>query len=144
MKESQTEGAREGSRRQRLNTVILAVVLAAGLLMLFMIQRRGISGEASDAGEGDGTGPEAVIQMDEEIVHTMPLNENALFRAEDAEGHYNLVEVKDGSVMVREADCKNQVCVRTGRIRNPGEVIACLPHRMIIYIEEGSGTWKTS
>ena len=38
-------------------------------------------------------------------------------------------------VRVEEADCKNQICVKTGAIHFPGEVIACMPHRMMIYIE---------
>lgn len=77
----------------------------------------------------------AVIQMDGEKIHEMDLDQDAEYTAVTEDGHVNVVVVKDQSVMVREADCANQVCVKTGQIRNPGEVIACMPHRMIIYIE---------
>lgn len=144
MKRTQKMGLSEEGRRKRRNTLILAAVLAVVFLLLYVIQRKMISGSDSGTGPDSGTKPEAVLQMEGKIIHTMPLDENARYRAEDEDGHYNLVEVKDGGVAVLEADCDNQVCVRTGRIRNTGEVIACLPHRLIIYIEEGGNAWKTS
>lgn len=52
----------------------------------------------------------------------------------DEEKDYNIVEVKDGYVSVTEADCADLICVRTGKIQNQGDVIACLPHKLIIYI----------
>jgi len=41
--------------------------------------------------------------------------------------------------MVAQADCPDKICVHTGPISQEGEVIACLPHGVIIYIpwEEG-------
>ena len=68
-------------------------------------------------------------------VHEMDLDTDAEYRAVTDQGDYNVVIVKDRAVMVREADCANQVCVKTGWIHNPGEVIACLPHKLIIYLE---------
>jgi hypothetical protein len=65
----------------------------------------------------------------------LPGSRTADDRAETADGNYNTVVVKDQSVRVEEADCKNQICVKTGAIHFPGEVIACMPHRMMIYIE---------
>ena len=52
--------------------------------------------------------------------------------------YYNVVEIKDGSVSVTEASCKNQVCVRHGRVSRSGESIVCLPNRLVVRIESGS------
>ncbi len=116
-----------GERRkmQRRNSVILIVALLAAFLLFYMIQKM----TAPDSGLN------AVIQIDGETVHTMDLDVDAEYTAGDLDGDYNIVVVKDGSVSVREADCANQVCVKTGQIRYPGEVIACLPHKLIIYIQ---------
>lgn len=46
----------------------------------------------------------------------------------------NIVEIKNGRVKVREADCKNQVCVNKGEISKKGENIICLPNKVIIEI----------
>ena len=53
--------------------------------------------------------------------------------------YYNIVEIKGGTVSVTEASCKNQVCVRHGAISRSGESIVCLPNRLVVRIENGSG-----
>lgn len=52
----------------------------------------------------------------------------------------NVVIIDNNEVMVKEASCKNQVCIRHGAISNTGESIICLPNRLVIRIEgEGGG-----
>ncbi|MBQ6501978.1 MAG: NusG domain II-containing protein [Mogibacterium sp.] len=53
--------------------------------------------------------------------------------------YYNVVVISNGKVSVTEASCKNQVCVKHGIISRPGESIVCLPNRMVVRIENGSG-----
>ena len=50
------------------------------------------------------------------------------------QGEHSVVEFKDGSVRIKEANCHDKVCVRTGFISNPGEMIVCLPYRVVIKI----------
>ncbi len=116
---------KDPGKRQRRNSVILAVLLVAVFFIFYMIQRMNTPKDSL----------KAVIQIDGKTVHTMDLDKDAEYVAGDPDGDYNIVIVKDGCVMVREANCANQVCVKTGQIQNEGEVIACLPHKMIIYLE---------
>ena len=51
--------------------------------------------------------------------------------------YYNVVEIKDGTVSVTEASCKNQVCVKHGAISRSGETIVCLPNRLVVRIDNG-------
>ena len=51
--------------------------------------------------------------------------------------NYNIVEISGGSVSVTKASCKNQVCVRHGKISHTGESIVCLPNRLVVTIEGG-------
>ena len=53
--------------------------------------------------------------------------------------YYNVVAISSGTVSVTEASCKNQVCVKHGTITKPGESIVCLPNRLVVRIENGSG-----
>ena len=46
----------------------------------------------------------------------------------------NYIYFHDGGVEISDADCKDKVCVRTGIIRNKGQIIACLPHKLYIRI----------
>ncbi|MDI9470652.1 MAG: NusG domain II-containing protein [Bacillota bacterium] len=40
----------------------------------------------------------------------------------------------DGSVAFVHSDCPDQVCVRTGRLRDPGRFAACLPNQVLVTV----------
>lgn len=113
-----------GSRK---NTVILAAALLVLLLLGLLIQRYLLK----------KPGLRAVVEVDGEVVEVLPLDEERELVVKEA--GYNRVRVSDGAVFMEEADCPDQVCVRTGRVEQPGGVIACLPHRLIVYVESGEG-----
>ncbi len=117
-------------KKQIRNSILLATVLTAVFLVLYLTRTT-----STEKAVTDGHAMKVVIQIDGKRVHTMELDKDAEYRAETADGNYNTVVVKDQSVRVEAADCKNQICVKTGAIHFPGEVIACMPHRMMIYIE---------
>lgn len=52
----------------------------------------------------------------------------------ETEFGYNLIEIGDEKVRVIEADCPDQLDVKQGYISKPGEVIVCLPNRLVIEI----------
>ena len=45
------------------------------------------------------------------------------------------IEVKESKVRVAWSDCPKQLCVKTGWIKTTGEVIACVPNKILIEIE---------
>lgn len=45
------------------------------------------------------------------------------------------LEVRGGRVRVVESDCPQQICVNEGWIGYPGQVIACVPNKVIVTIE---------
>lgn len=49
----------------------------------------------------------------------------------------NLIEADRDSVRVTEADCPDKLDVLQGEITRPGQVIVCLPNRMVIEIIGG-------
>ena len=54
-------------------------------------------------------------------------------------GHVNRFRIKDGTVDMVEASCKNQICVHEGKISRSGQSIVCLPNRVSIVIEGKGG-----
>jgi len=48
-----------------------------------------------------------------------------------------VVELKGGGARITKSPCPNQTCVSSGSIHKPGQWTACLPNRVILYIEEG-------
>lgn len=85
---------------------------------------------------GKTPGMTANIQVDGESVARLDLSKDTQMTVGGPDTDYNVIEVKDGTVCVLEADCPDKICVQTGRISQEGEIIACLPHKLIIVIEE--------
>lgn len=56
------------------------------------------------------------------------------YKYKEDDGDYNLIEIVDQKIRVKEASCRDQVCVRRGWIEAKGETIVCLPHELVIEI----------
>lgn len=48
---------------------------------------------------------------------------------------YNIIEIKDDSISVKDADCKDKICMKSKFISEPGQIIVCLPHKLMIEIK---------
>ena len=53
----------------------------------------------------------------------------------ETEFGYNLIEIGDEKVRVIEADCPDKLDVKQGYISKTGEVIVCLPNKLVIEIK---------
>ncbi|MBO4377035.1 MAG: NusG domain II-containing protein [Lachnospiraceae bacterium] len=51
---------------------------------------------------------------------------------------YNVLVIKDGKAFISEADCPNCECIKQGSISNDGEMIFCMPHKLVIKVESDS------
>ena len=51
----------------------------------------------------------------------------------------NVIEIKDGKIRVKSADCPDQTCVRMGWLSSAAMPIVCLPHDLVITFADGSG-----
>ena len=83
---------------------------------------------------GRQEGEQVVITVEGEVYKVLDINEDQEVKVETKDGHYNLVQIKDKTVKMLEADCKNQVCVNSAEITDIGETIVCLPHQIIVKI----------
>lgn len=60
--------------------------------------------------------------------------------AKDAEGSVqgplgvSSYEVSGGRIRMKHSPCPNQTCVRMGKIDRPGDMIVCVPNRVVIRI----------
>lgn len=111
--------------RQQRNTLILALVLLVVLAAGFLVQRFLFH----------DPGAKAVVQVGGQADRVVSLSKDQEFWVGDEEIGRNLIRVKDGAIMVAQADCPDKVCVHTGPIDQEGQVIACLPHGVIVYIQ---------
>ena len=110
-------------RKQR-NTLILALVLLA-VLAAFLVHRHLTSRE----------GIVAMVLTDGQAETELDLSKDQELWVGDPETGRNLIRVENGTVAVVQADCPDKICVYTGPISQEGEVIACLPHGLLVYIQ---------
>lgn len=82
-------------------------------------------------------GDRVLIYQDGELIHTLPLDQDQSLRIEGAHGLYNMVTIKDGEVLVSEASCPDQVCVRHGPTHDTADPIVCLPNKLVVQVIRG-------
>ncbi len=98
--------------------ILLAVicVIAAALAVFFLYTEKG--------------GKTLLVKVDNEIIYEYPLDTD---RRIDLE--HNTAVIENSEVYMYSADCKNQICVKTGKISKKGESIVCLPNRVVLEIK---------
>lgn len=109
--------------KQKKNTIILSVTVVLLAIAAIVFQMLFLKKE----------GAYALVQVQHEQLYRLDLQKETELTVESGNG-FNKIEVKDGAVIVTEADCPDKICVRTGYIRKTGEVIACLPHELTVTI----------
>ena len=83
-------------------------------------------------------GTVATVWLDGECIRTIDLTAVAAPYEFDIESEYgvNTVRVSHGEIAVVRADCPEQICVNQGTISSSAIPITCLPHRLVIQIED--------
>lgn len=117
---------------QNLNRYITVALLSLALIsfgLLYLSQHR--------PAEKDLT---IEIYKFGQLYRQIPLSETTVeeIRVTDEVGHYNVVEIKDGQVRVKEADCRNQICVKTGWLSKSGQISFCAPNNLKVVIKGAS------
>lgn len=82
-------------------------------------------------------GTYAEITVDGKIYRKIPLSEHSGDEQIDIKTAYgyNIIEIKDKSIKVIDADCRDKICLRSGFISEPGQIIVCLPHKLMIEVK---------
>jgi len=52
----------------------------------------------------------------------------------ETETGYNIMHIEGGQIWIHEASCPDKICIHQGKISKNGEMILCIPNRMIIKI----------
>ena len=107
----------------RREAILVSVILFMALL-IFLIGRLSF-----------GTGTlHLEISVDGNIIKTFSLDADQEYLLHVDDDSFNRLVIRDGSAWISEASCPDKLCVHQGKIRNEGEMIVCLPNRMIAKI----------
>lgn len=85
----------------------------------------------------------AVIKRDGTVIKTIDLNKVAgaqEFKLSTGKDSYNTILVEHNSISIKDSNCPHQECVKSGSISKPGQMIVCLPYKLIISIKGQSNS----
>ena len=82
------------------------------------------------------TGNRVIITLDNIPVYTLPLDNDRILRFEGTQGEMT-VYIHDRKVWIGSSNCPHKICMKTGKIEEGGQMIVCLPNRVVISIEGG-------
>ena len=103
--------------------LILVFLLIAGVIYLFTR-----NGEA---------GNQVRITLDGKEYGTYSLAENQEVLVQTEYG-CNIVQIQDGMVFMKDADCPDKYCIHQGKTNRSNKSIVCLPHKLMVEVVEAS------
>lgn len=114
----------ERSTTKKRDIVLAAVLLIIGIAGVLIVKY------------GLKPGSTADVYIDDKLVQMLDLSVDDVYTFQSDKGS-NTVEVRDGAVSMKSADCPDKVCVRMGAKSRNGETITCLPHKLVIEVHGG-------
>ncbi|WP_343208398.1 NusG domain II-containing protein [Anaerolentibacter hominis] len=112
------------NKKRRNDWILAGVILAAALFtgMIFL-------------GKGWlGPGQEAVVYIDGTEKGRYSLKEDRREIIYSGTGE-NVLVIEAGEVYMESADCPDKLCVKQGKIKGDGQMLVCLPNKVIVQIE---------
>lgn len=104
-------------KREIILVLILLLAAAAGFLVNQTMHKKAAA--------------RVEITVDGKLVRTLDLNKDANLIIDGVNGGTNHLIIQDGAAWVSEASCPDKVCIHQGKVSLNGELIVCLPNRMI-------------
>lgn len=102
--------------------IIVCALLAA--LALYLVSQISLGAEASTV----------VVTLDGQEVLRRPLAVEDVYEIAQDDGSVNRIAVEDGAVFMLEANCRDGLCIRQGKMKNTAKTIVCLPHKLVVQL----------
>ncbi len=80
-------------------------------------------------------GDYAVVSIDGNETERYSLSEDTEKDIVTEDGKINRLVIEDGKAYISYADCPDKICVFHRKISKDGEIIVCLPHKLVVSIE---------
>ena len=113
-------------QKKRRGDLFLAggILLAALVLGMFFCFRKSI-------------GAEVVVYVDGVEWARYALSDDVCVTIGEGE-QFNVLEISDGYARITAASCPDKLCQKQGKIHTSGEMIVCLPNKVVVEISGGS------
>ena len=116
--------------KKRIHDIVLGLALLIVAMTLFVV-------DITKASNDDGN-KTVVISIDGEEKSEYPLKEDGVYLLEGSHLGTNKLVIKDGKAYIEEASCPDKQCMKQGKISKAGEMLVCLPNRVVIKIVDAN------
>lgn len=119
-----TETVQNNKKKTLLTVIIFAVILLISVIIIIV-------------SSGKSETKSVHVMQDGNIIYEFDLNKekDREIKVSCDEG-YNIICIKNHEIYIREADCRDQICVSMGNLQYDSLPIVCLPHRLVIEFED--------
>ena len=76
------------------------------------------------------------IEVDGQVIHQVDLNISREIKVKGPIGE-TTIKINQNSARVVHSDCPEKICVKTGKIHLAGEMIVCVPNKVVVKITGG-------
>ncbi|MBS4538877.1 NusG domain II-containing protein [Clostridium sp. D2Q-11] len=112
---------------KKLDGIIIIVVLLVSLLGFLYLQY---------GRDNDFNNKKAEIYIDGELYNSYELTEDIDEEVViNTELGTNIIKLYNNGVNIIDADCPDKYCVSDGFINEPGEMLVCLPNKVVVEIK---------
>ena len=108
---------------KKKDMLIIALALIAALA-LYLVSQVSLGGDASTI----------VVTQDGKEVLRRPLAMENTYDIAQEDGSLNVIAVENGAVFMKEANCRDGLCIRQGKMKNGAKTIVCLPHKLVVQL----------
>ncbi|UCE08218.1 MAG: NusG domain II-containing protein, partial [bacterium] len=78
-------------------------------------------------------GNSVTIEVNGRIVHQLDLNTSQQITVTGSVGK-TIIKIDQGTAQVIYSDCPEKICIKTGKIHHTGEMIVCVPNKVVAKI----------
>ena len=108
---------------KKKDLIIIAGALLCALA-LYLVSQVSMGAEASAV----------VVTVDGVETLRRPLAMENRYEIAQEDGSLNVIRVEDGAVYMEEANCRDGLCIRQGKMKNAAKTIVCLPHKLVVQL----------
>jgi len=102
--------------------ILIVLILALGIISLITLNHVRQPGET------------VTIEVNGQALYHLDLNTSQQVTVTGSIGE-TTIKIDHGAARVTYSDCPEKICIKTGKIHRAGQVIVCVPNRVVVTIE---------
>lgn len=115
--------------KRRNDIILLVTVLLLSCAGILFVNYR------KNSVKTDIAKAKVLMSVDGKVEQEIDLSKDGDYAILNDNGDFNTINITQGVVRMKEANCPDKLCIHQGKISKNGETIVCLPHGLIVEIK---------